>query len=158
MKNLIILILCAALTGCSAHRVVTDNSTPAPVTQQEQINVDNEQLSVHNNALAKAIVTTYQQGFMEKEYFDSLSREQINLTRLHKELTPLITDLATAKSNAVKIQKITDDISISVTKALTAVVGVKNSQSQQLIQSEIVAYKSAADSIFSILAAQGVVK
>lgn len=144
------------LAGCSPHRIQTDpTKPPQAISTQEQLNYNNAQVSIHNRAVAKGIIAAYQSGFMEKEYFDALSREQINITRAHKELTPLLKDLSSAASNAAKIKAITDKIAGSA-GVLSAAAGVKNPQAKAAIQLEAQLVSSAAASIISTLQIAGV--
>lgn len=151
-----ILIALLFLAGCTAHRIQTDPAKPpAAITTQEQVNSDNAQVSIHNRAAGKAIVSAYQSGFMEKEYFDALSREQVAITRAHKDLTPLLKDLSAAANNSAKIHAIIDRISGSAGE-LAKAAGVKNPSAVASIQAEAVAVSSAAHSIISTLQIAGV--
>lgn len=147
------------LVGCAKlHRAPNaDNTPPAPVTQLETVNSDNAQISIHNHAVAEALIATHQSGLIETEYFDRLSAGQIKITKIHEELTPLLAQPVSANSAQIKglLKKIAD---IGAAMVADGTAGVKNPTAQQRIVGEIQAILSLANSIGNTLTAAGVLK
>lgn len=149
----------AMLAGCAKlHRAPNPDGTPtAPVTSIETINADNAQIAIHNHALAEAIVATHQAGFIKTEYFDKLSAGQIQITRIHQQLSPLLASPIGANAAQVKglLKQIAD---IGAQMVSDGSAGVKNPESKKQIVSEIQSIITLADSITSTLTAAGVLK
>src|SRR5215471_3523406 len=109
MKRLISLTLVLLIVaGCAAHRANTGGGPTVPVTPWEQVNYDNLQIAVYNRAVAKAMTAAQQNGFLETQYYDIISREGANITRVHQQLTPLLQTESTIKANSDKIKSLLD--------------------------------------------------
>lgn len=153
MKLLISLCCSLLLIGCSAKRISTN---PTPITTWEQVSYDNLQISVHNRAIAKAITAANQAGLLETSYYDVVSREGINLTNLHKALTPLLKDEATARTNSEKVDLLLNQL-VNSSTVIAETASIKNEQSRQNLITEAQLVRSLAGSILSLLRESGVI-
>lgn len=155
MKKLItiltLMIACIFLiSGCAAKRANTAN--PAPITQGESLNYDNAQISIHNRAIAKSLVLIHQQGFVNDEYFGKLSAAQIRITKLHKDLTPLLVTNASAAAGKDKVTAILNEIrAVASQMVADGSVGIVNPDSKNAVLADINALISSANSIYSII-------
>jgi len=156
MKKLITLTFALLIVaGCTAHRANTGGGPSAPVTPWEQVNYDNLQIAVHNRAVAKAMTAAQQNGFLETEYYDIISREGINITRVHQQLTPLLQTESTIKANSDKIKALLDAL-VGSAKSIVDAAAVKNPQTKQELISEAQLIGSLANTILSLLKTNGV--
>lgn len=142
MKMLITFSLCLALVGCAAHRVGTPpGQTPAPITTAEQVNFDDAQFSIHLRAIGKTIRAVHDAGFLETEYFGTLTAGEAKIIRLHQTLGPLLKNWPASGPTAdtqAKIAAILNEIkSVATAMVNSGTVGVKNPQSQQALTSDI---------------------
>ncbi len=147
------------LAGCAKlHRTPNADGTPtAPITPLEKINADNAQISVHAHAVAEALVAAHQSGFIETEYFNTLSSGQIRITRIHQQLTPLLTQPVAA--NAAQIKGLLTELNDVANQMVTdGAAGVKNSTAKDSINSEINSIITLAKSITSTLTTTGLLK
>jgi hypothetical protein len=156
MKKLTIiltLMACLAFAGCAAKRANTTN--PQPITQWEQVNYDNTQISIHNRALAKSFVAIRQAGFLEKPYFDKLSAAQIRITKLHKDLTPLLQNQANVIGGGRdKVKAILDELrTVTAQMVADGSVGISNPDSKSAVLSDIEAIISSVNSIYTVIEA-----
>lgn len=152
---LVMLILCSC---AGIHRTPNADGTPtAPVTKLETVNVDNAQIAIHNHAVAEALVAAHQNGLIETEYFDKISASQIQITRIHGQLSPLLANPIGANAAQVKgLLKQISDIGEQMVTDGTA--GVKNPTAQQSIVREVKEVITLANSILSTLTTAGVLK
>jgi hypothetical protein len=156
MKKLISLTFTVLIgIGCAAHRANVGGGPAAPVTTWEQVNYDNLQIAVHNRAVAKAVTAAQQNGFLETEYYDIISREGANITRVHQQLTPLLQTESTIKANSDKIKALLDAM-VGSAKAIADAAAVKNPQAKQELISEAQLIGSLANTILSLLKDNGV--
>lgn len=154
IKSYAVVSLLAVLliAGCAAKRANTTN--PQPITQWEQVNYDNDQISIHNRALAKSFVAISQAGLLDREYFDKLSAAQIRITRLHKDLTPLLRDQGTAASSQAKVTAILNELRAVAAQMVTdGSAGIKNQDSKTAVLSDIDAIASSVSSIYTVIQA-----
>lgn len=151
-----ILIVAMMMIGCSAHRVSNNSTPPAPVTAWEQVNFDNLQIAVHNRAVSKALTAAYSAGFLDDSYYDTVSREGIAITKAHQQLTPLLKDAATIKSNSALIKSLLNTLVSSAGTLATAAM-VKDPQSKQNIVSEAQLIGSLANTMLDLLQQAGLI-
>jgi hypothetical protein len=147
------------LAGCAKlHRTPNADGTPtAPITPLEQVNADNAQISVHNHAVAEALVAAHQSGFVESEYFNTLSAGQIRITRIHQQLTPLLAQPVAA--NVAQIKGLLTELNDVANQMVTdGTAGVKNPQAKDSIITEVNSVISLAKSITSTLTTTGLLK
>lgn len=142
--------------GCAAHRVGNGTTPPAPVSTWEQVNYDNLQIAVHNRAVAKAVTAAYQAGFLEKEYYDVISREGINITRIHQQLTPLLKSESTIKGNAALIKSLLNTL-VASAGTIADAAAVKNPDTRQQLVTEAQLIGSLANTIINLLQGAGVI-
>jgi len=156
MKKLISLTFALLIvTGCAAHRASKGGVPAAPVTPWEQVNYDNLQIAVHNRAIAKAMTAAQQNGLLETQYYDIISREGANITRVHQQLTPLLQTESTIKANSDKVKALLDAL-VGSAKAIADAAAVKNPQTKQELISEAQLIGSLANTILSLLKDHGV--
>lgn len=151
--KILTLTLCACIgliSGCAAKRA--NQTNPAPITQGESLNYDNAQISIHNRAIAKSLVLIHQQGFVNDEYFGKLSSAQIRITKLHKDLTPLLKSNASALASKDKVTAILNEIKAVASQMVAdGSVGIVNPDSKNAVLTDISALISSATSIYSII-------
>ena len=156
MKRLISLTLVLLIVaGCAAHRANTGGGPTVPVTPWEQVNYDNLQIAVYNRAVAKAMTAAQQNGFLEIQYYDIISREGANITRVHQQLTPLLQTESTIKANSDKIKSLLDAL-VGSAGAIADAAAVKNPQTKQELISEAQLIGGLANTILSLLKDNGV--
>jgi hypothetical protein len=146
---IVVLVLMVGLCGCAIHKTGT-NGSPVAVTWLEEANSDNAQISAYNRAAAQGLVAALQNGFIEKESFDSISKQQINITRAKEKLTPLLKSQSIALSNSDQIRSLTNEISLAAVSIIqSGSVGIKNDPTKAAISGEIQACAALANSIFN---------
>lgn len=163
-KGIVLVIICIAIgasmatvEGCAAHRTAVAGTPSAPITPQEQLNYDNAQFAIHNKSIAEAIVATQQQGFISTEYFDKLTTGQVQITKIHEQLTPLLA--AASPTNSAQIQSLVTQIKTTATQMIAdGSVGIKNDTSKSSITDEVNALVTLGNSIISTLTTMGVIK
>lgn len=154
--SFVLVVLAFGLAGCAAkHQPI--NGVTAPTTTLEQINSDNAQLAVHNRAIAQSIMAINQAGFLEAGYFDKLSAAQIQATRIHEQLTPLLANPTAANASAIQAL-LTQLNAVADELIANGSAGVKDATSKQTVTNEANAIKSLASTIVSALQAAGVIK
>ena len=154
--NVVALLFCAVLfVGCAAHHV-SNGTPPAPVSTLEQANYDNFQIAVHNRAVAKAVTAARQAGFIEKEYYDVISREGINITKVHQQLTPLLKDQAGLRINSATIKTLLNTL-ISSADTIADAAFVKDPNVKQQLVSEAQLIGSLANTILNLLQGAGLI-
>lgn len=145
-----LLCLLPLLTGCAAKRAGTGNTPPAPVSVWEQVNFDNLQIAVHNRAVAKALTAAQQAGFLEAEYYDIVSREGINITKLHQQLTPMLKDAQTIKSKSALVQDLLNKI-LSSADIMVAAAAIKDPETKAQITTEAQLVAALANTMLTLL-------
>lgn len=155
-KLVSIVCICVLMAGCAAKHAPVNGIT-APTTALEQINSDNAQIAVHNRAIAESIIAINQAGFLETGYFGTISGLQIQATRIHQQLTPLVATPTAA--NLASIQSLLNQLNATADQMISnGTAGIKNAQSQQNFISEANALKSLVSTILSSLQVAGVIK
>lgn len=150
--TLTLMIAVGLMVGCAAKRA--NQTNPAPITQGESLNYDNAQISIHNRAIAKSLVLIHQQGFVNDEYFGKLSAAQIRITKLHKDLTPLLVTNASATAAKDKVTAILNQIkAIASQMVADGSVGIINPDSKNAVLADINALISSANSIYTVIEA-----
>lgn len=158
-RYLAIALAIVFIVGCAKlHRTPNADGTPtAPITQLEQVNASNAEISVHNHAVAEAVVAAHQNGFISSEYFDKLSSGQIRITRIHQQLTPLLAQPVSA--NAAQIKGLLTELNDVANQIIAdGAAGVKNQAAKDSITTEVNSIISLAKSIASTLTTTGLSK